>query len=91
MQKTKVDTENAALALDKIMRANELNFQVLSALPLLWTLSLVGSLVVGKLGRRRLGYSFAAKSTVREQLLVVTRTVNQRFVKKFKRIFLCES
>jgi hypothetical protein len=80
VQKTKVDTENAALALDKIMRANELNFQVLSTLPLLWTLSVLGSALLSRLGRRRLGHSFAAKSTLRDQLLTVIRTVNQRFL-----------
>ena len=75
-QKSKVDLEGALLALDRLLRANELNFELMAVLPLLALL--VGlALFGGRLYQRLAGRSERQiQGTMREQLRSLELSLN---------------
>lgn len=77
VQKSKVDLESAMMAMDKLLRANELNFELLAIIPLLSLLyfcARLGWRWIGQLARLPDEHRLAA---IRQSLHNVERTLNQ--------------
>jgi hypothetical protein len=77
IQKTKVDVEMAMSALDKIMRANELTFHLISAIPTVLFLRYLYGRLADVLSSRSAGPVFEGHASLKSELHTLAKAVNQ--------------
>eukprot|EP00123_Amoebidium_parasiticum_P015703 comp23107_c1_seq2/m.37180 comp23107_c1_seq2/g.37180 ORF comp23107_c1_seq2/g.37180 comp23107_c1_seq2/m.37180 type:complete len:278 (-) comp23107_c1_seq2:73-906(-) len=78
VQRQKVDVERTMAAVDRLLRSNQLNFQVLTALPVLAMSWLLGGRLVTVVTSRMGIYSYALLDRVRSNMRVLERLLMQR-------------
>lgn len=81
VQKAKVDSELAISALDKLLRANELNFAILAVIPSLYSLKLIKNVIEGT-------YSRFLSGIKNEELINVIKKENKATLTKIERMII---